>query len=77
MFTTRQESPMSPARTAGPMVDRRDLSSSIAAHLYELPEVHEIRMKSPDDAHERQRARVRHSLLVCRRGDLATDRRRL
>jgi hypothetical protein len=58
------------------MADRRDLSSSIAAHVYELPEVQEIPMKSPDDAHERQRARVRHSLLVCRRSDPATDRRR-
>ncbi len=68
---------MSPARTAGPMADRRDFSSSIAAHVYELPEVHEIPRKSPDDAHERQRARVRHSLLVSRRGgDPATDRRR-
>lgn len=68
---------MNPARTAGAMADRRDLSISIAAHVYELPEVHELPMRSPDDAHERQRALVRHSLLVSRCGDPATDRRRV
>jgi hypothetical protein len=76
MSTTFEESPMSASRTAGHRSDRRDLSIAIAAHVYELPVVNEVPITPPDDAHERQRARVRHSLLVSRRGDSVTDRRR-